>query len=472
MDDRIAQFIAGLRAAGVRVSLAESADAFRATELLGILDRAAFQNALRATLIKEQRDTPVFNQLFPLYFGSGGAPLIPPEELLSPDQQKMLEAAMRALAGDLSRLLQLLAAGQNPAQEEMERLARQSSGQWARRPEQQPAVTREMLRRLGLEKLAAQIEQLLEQLAKLGLTPEGQQAILQLLAANGDALAEQAAQAAGQSLARRQAQQPPDRFDESDLMQRPFQDLDEAEARELRRLVTRLAAKLRSRAALRQRKGDGKTLDSKTTLRANLRTGGVPFDLHFKKRHLKPKFALICDISTSMRPVAEFMLRLMYEMQDQVGKARSFAFNDHLEEVSDEFVAHRPDEAIPLVLHRIPPGYYATDLGHSLANLVDNHLDAIDRRTTVIILGDGRNNFRDPRLDLLEHVKRRARRVVWFNPEHPYQWGSGDSDMPRYAPLCDAVHPVSNLAELTEAVDKLFCSVPESSWPGAVWLGW
>jgi uncharacterized protein with von Willebrand factor type A (vWA) domain len=187
-----------------------------------------------------------------------------------------------------------------------------------------------------------------------------------------------------------------------------------------------------------------------------METGGVPFAIHFKKRHLKPKFALICDVSTSMRPVAEFMLRLMYAMQDQVGKARSFAFNDHLEEVSDEFIGNRPDEAIPLVLHRIPPGHYATDLGHSLANFCGNYLDAVDRRTTVIFLGDGRNNYNDPRLDLFELLRRRARRLVWFNPEERYLWGTGDSDMYQYAGLCDAAHQVSNLAELGEAVDKLF----------------
>lgn len=455
MDDRIAQFIAGLRAAGVRISLAESADAFRATELLGVLDRDSFRSALRATLIKENHDAPVFERLFLMYFGSGGPPLIPPDQMLTPDQQRLLEAAMRALAGDLSRLLQMLASGQGPSREELEAMARRA-GRGPARPEQQPRITRDMLRQLGLEALAEQIEKLMQQLAQMGMTREGQAAILGLLAANRDALAQQASQAAGQSLARQLAERPPDRFDEGELMQRPFNDLTEAEARELRRLVTRLAAKLRSRAALRQKKGDGKTLDAKTTLRANLRTAGVPFDLRFKKRHLKPKFALICDISTSMRPVAEFMLRLMYEMQDQVGKARSFAFNDHLEEVSDEFILHRPDEAIPLVLHRIPPGYYATDLGFSLQNFCDQCLDAVDRRTTVIFLGDGRNNFRDPRLDLFEHIKRRARRVVWFNPELRFQWGVGDSDMPQYAPLCDAVHQVSNLSELADAVDRLF----------------
>jgi len=456
MDDRVVQFIAGLRAAGVRVSLAESQDAFRAVQHMGVMDRDHFKAALRTTLVKERNDQPLFEKLFPLFFGSGGPPFIPPGEALSPEDEKKLEAAMRALAGELSRLLEMLANGRQPTKEEMERLGRQAGADRGQRPEQQPWLTREMLRRMGLESLAEQIEKLLAELARMGMTPEGQQAVLQLIAANRDALAEQVAQFVGQNIAREMSEQQPQKMDGNDLMQRPFNDLSQAEARELRHLVARLAARLRTRAALRQKKGDGKTLDAKTTLRANLKTGGVPFDVRFKKKHLKPKFALICDVSTSMRPVAEFMLRLMYDMQDQVGKARSFAFNDHLEEVSDEFISHRPDEAIPLVLHRIPPGYYATDLGRGLENFCDSYLDAIDRRTTVIFLGDGRNNFNSPRLDLFEMIKRRARRVVWFNPEESYLWGTGDSDMAQYAPLCDAVHQVSNLAELGNAVDKLF----------------
>lgn len=456
MDDRVVQFIGGLRAAGVRVSLAESQDAFRAVEYMGVKDRKLFKAALRTTLVKERSDQPLFDNLFPLYFSSGGPPFIPPDKALSPEDQKKLEAAMRALAGELGRLLEMLANGRAPTQDEMQRMGRQAGADRGQRPDQQQWLTREMLRRMGLESLAEQIEKLLEELARMGMTPEGQKAVLQLIAANRDALAEQVSQFVGQNIARQMSEQPPQKIDGNDLMQRPFNDLSQAEARELRQLVARLAARLRTRAALRQRKGDGKTLDAKTTLRANLRTGGVPFNIRFKKRQLKPKFALICDVSTSMRPVAEFMLRLMYDMQGQVGKARSFAFNDHLEEVSDEFIAHRPDEAIPLVLHRIPPGYYATDLGHSLTNFCDSFLDAVDRRTTVIFLGDSRNNFNDPRLDLFELLKRRARRVVWFNPEASHLWGSGDSDMPQYGPLCDAVHQVSNLAELGDAVDKLF----------------
>jgi uncharacterized protein with von Willebrand factor type A (vWA) domain len=182
----------------------------------------------------------------------------------------------------------------------------------------------------------------------------------------------------------------------------------------------------------------------------------VPIKMKFKHKMLKPKLVLIADVSTSMRPVAEFMVRLMYELSDQISRARSFAFINHIHDLTHDFEQGRASEVVQDVLERIPPGYYNTDLGAALVEFTHDHFDSVDRRTTVIFLGDGRNNYNDPRLDLVDQIKRRAKRVLWFNPEHPLQWRHGDSDMLQYAPLCHAVHRVSNLAELAEAVDRLF----------------
>ena len=99
--------------------------------------------------------------------------------------------------------------------------------------------------------------------------------------------------------------------------------------------------------------------------------------------------------------------------------------------------------------------HYATDLGQSLETFQDKWLDSINHRTTVVILGDGRNNYNSPRLDLIKDLQRRSRRLIWLNPENPRQWGTGDSDMLEYAPLCDQVFMVRNLAQLGSAVDKL-----------------
>lgn len=199
-------------------------------------------------------------------------------------------------------------------------------------------------------------------------------------------------------------------------------------------------------------------LDAKRTIRTNLRHAGVPIELQHRRRHLKPKLVLICDVSTSVRPVVEFMLRLVYELQDQIHSAHSFIFIDDIVDVSAEFTQHRPEAAVERVLDQNPPGYYNTNLGFALAHFCKDYLDTVDHRTTVVVLGDGRNNFLNPRLDAFQEIKKRARRLVWLNPENPRIWGTGDSDMPQYQPLCDAVHEVGNLAQLAEAVDRLFDS--------------
>jgi uncharacterized protein with von Willebrand factor type A (vWA) domain len=269
------------------------------------------------------------------------------------------------------------------------------------------------------------------------------------------ALAERIRHLVGSGISRRMTEEYRKRAG-PELLYRPFRQLSQREAEELRRLVGRLAARLRTRAALRHRRGKKGLLDPKATLRANLKYGGVPIELRLRRRHLKPKLALLCDVSTSVRHCAEFMLRLIYELQDQVAKARSFAFIDRLEEISEDFFEHSPEVAVRRVLSRLPSGHYNTDLGSSLATFWEDYPDAVDSRTTVILLGDGRNNFNDPRLDLLQAIRRRAHRLIWMNPEAASLWGTGDSDIPSYLPLCDHVHEVGNLAQLAEAVDHLF----------------
>ncbi|MER3400623.1 MAG: hypothetical protein C4313_05765, partial [Thermoflexus sp.] len=273
--------------------------------------------------------------------------------------------------------------------------------------------------------------------------------------ANRAALIRQIQQAAGMAALQRLEERPPEPS-EAELMERPFRELSPVDLQRMRQMVARLAARLRTRAALRMKRGDGRRLDAKATLRANLRHAGVPFDLRFRRRHLKPRLAVLCDLSTSVRHCSEFFLHLIYLLQDQISRTRSFVFIDDLAEITPIFAEHRPEEAVRWVLQEHPPGYYNTDLGNSLATFCRDHLDAVDRRTTVIIVGDGRNNYNDPRLDCLEIIRRRAKRILWFNPEPRWLWGTGDSDMPLYASLCAAVHQVQNLAELAEAIDRLF----------------
>ena len=183
-----------------------------------------------------------------------------------------------------------------------------------------------------------------------------------MIEANREALVEQVAQQVGRQISEQRANQPKD-VHGSDLLQKPFYSLSE-EANMLRREVQRLVTQLRSRAALRRKRGDKGRFDSKGTIRANQRYGGVPIELKFKKRKLKPSLVLLCDMSRSMLSVAEFMLRLTYELQDQVAKTRSFGFYSDMEEISIVLIGNRPGEAVDAVLDNFynrMPQHYATD---------------------------------------------------------------------------------------------------------------
>jgi uncharacterized protein with von Willebrand factor type A (vWA) domain len=348
--------------------------------------------------------------------------------------------------------------GRNPSQDELDEMGRRAGVPLSRQDYQRQWLARRMMRQLGMDQEFQElVEQLLERLREMGMSDQALRELAARIRANEGILQEQIENYVGQQIARQQAEdnqrQP---FEGPDLMHRKFQNLSEADIQELRHQVRRLAARLRSRAALRMKKGKRGTLDAKKTIRTNLRNGGVPLELKHKIHHQKPKLVIICDVSTSVRPVAEFMLRLVYELQDQIAKARPFIFIDDITDISAAFAAYRPEVAVEMVLAENPPGYYNTNLGYSLAHFAQDYLDAVDHRTTVIILGDGRNNYLNPRLDCVDEIKKRARKMLWFNNEDPRLWGTGDSDMLAYLPHFDAVHEVSNLAQLTEAIDKLF----------------
>jgi uncharacterized protein with von Willebrand factor type A (vWA) domain len=275
----------------------------------------------------------------------------------------------------------------------------------------------------------------------------------QIAEANQQGLREQLRRFAGQRIAENISEQPPEESLES-LFDRPFSSLSDRDMERLRQEVRRLAAVLRSRVALRQKRAKTGQLDPKATIRANLKHGSVPIEIKHRDRHLKPKLVVICDISTSMRYCSELMLHLLYQMQDQISKTHAFAFIDHLEYISPDFTGNEPREAVMQVLHRMPPGHYSTDLGHSLEKFAQDYMDTVDSRTTLIMVGDGRNNYNDPRTNLFRTMARRSRRTLWLNPEPPLQWGSGDSDMLQYARYCDTILQVSTLSDLTAAVDR------------------
>jgi uncharacterized protein with von Willebrand factor type A (vWA) domain len=455
MEERIIKFISALRTGGIRVSLAESADALNAIDQLGVVNRDTFRLCLRATLVKDASAIPIFEELFPLFFDTAEPPpLMNLSEDLNPEEAQMLAEALKQFKEHLQRMLDKLLHGEQLSKDELEQLGQLVGLNEADDLRYREWMARRMEQALRFREVKEAMRELLELLAEMGMSKQRLEQMRQLLQSNQQALEDQLRQYAGQQIAEQMSEKPPeDGLD--DLLNRPFNTLSDTDLDKLQKEVHRLAAILRSRVALRQKRAKNGQLDAKATIRANLKHGNVPIEIKHKDRTLKPKLVVICDISTSMRPCSELMLSLLYAMQDQINKTHAFAFIDHLEYISPDFNNQETRKAVGSVLERMPPGHYNTDLGYSLQNFSDNYMHTVDKRVTFIVVGDGRNNHNDPRLDLFGNVARRSHRTIWINPEAPVLWGTGDSDMLKYAPYCDSVLQVSTLAELTAAVDRL-----------------
>jgi hypothetical protein len=455
MESRILQLISALRASGVRVSLAESAEAFSAVDLMGIQDREQFRLSLRATLIKDIKDIPTFDKLFPLFFGSGQPPMMGgnPMDDLTPEEIQILAEALRQFAQNLRQRMERLMNGEPLSRSELEALAQLVGLNQADDLRYQNWMAQRMMRALAFPEVRQALKELMEQLQQMGMSRDRVEQMRKMIQQNMDGMREQIERFAGERIAENMGEKP--RGESADnLLNRPFHALSEEDKKVLQREVRRLAAMLRTRIALRQKRAKSGQLDPKATLRANLKYHGVPMEIRHKDRVRKPKIVVICDISTSMRFCSELMLSFLFALQGQVRKTHAFAFIDHLEYISEDFNGSNADEAIASVLWRMPSGHYNTDLGWSLNDFQNEYMDTLNGGTTLIIVGDGRNNYYDPRLDIFSTMTRRAARTIWLNPEPPHLW-HGDSDMPRYAPLCSDVLKVSNLRELAEAVDAL-----------------
>jgi hypothetical protein len=455
VEELIIKFISALRAAGVRISLAESTDSFQAIDFMGVKDREVFRLCLQSTLIKEASDLPIFDELFPIFFGSGEAPpMMNISDDLTSEEAQMLADALREYSENLRKILEKLTQGQLLSEGELDRLAKLVGLNQVDDLRYREFMTQRLKKALRFKEVQEAIKELGELMARIGMNKERVDQLQKILQANQNALEDQLRQFAGQRIAENMSARPPeDSLDK--LLNQPFSSLSDSDLERLRKEVQRIARVLKTRVALRQKRAKSGQLDAKATVRANLKHGNVPIEIKHRERSLKPKLVVICDVSTSMRSCSELMLSLIYALQDQITKTNSFAFIDHIEYISPDFEGKSPTDAVGQVLDRMPTGYYNTDLGNSIYGFNQEYLNMIDGRTTFIVVGDGRNNYNNPHIDLFTTIARRSRRTIWINPEPPPLWGTGDSDMLKYAPCCDVILQASNMAELTTAVDKL-----------------
>jgi uncharacterized protein with von Willebrand factor type A (vWA) domain len=464
MLDLLAGFIEELRASGIPVSMVEAIDAAEALRFTDLGDRQAFKATLGSTLVKNARHYEAFETAFEVYFALFRPPpgeqelgtRVPDSSSEQPgpaggggqaDLESLVESLLRALTDNDRGLLRAVA----------RRAVGSLAGMERGRPVGGTYYLYRTMRRLD-------IDGVLEQLMSDAAAPEFTDLEQRMLREEYEERIEDFREEVQAEIRRRLVA---DRgreavaktlrrplLEETDLMHASRQEL-----AELSEIVHPLTRKLAARLAQRRRRGRRGRLDFRRTARRSLSTGGVPIEPQFRTvRPTKPEIFLLCDISGSMATFARFTLQFVYAMSGQFSKLRSFAFVDGVDEVTGYFDAGVPFE---MALARISQEAEVvwmdghSDYGHALSQFWERFGGELTARSTVILTGDARNNYRDTGGEVMAAINEVAKAVYWLNPEPHAYWDTGDSVMSAFAPHCAGVFEVRNLRQLEAFVEDL-----------------
>ncbi|MEN8113038.1 MAG: VWA domain-containing protein [Actinomycetota bacterium] len=446
MIDRLASFAAELRAVGIPVSMVEVIDAAEALEHADLSSRDGLRAALASTMVKSSRHRDAFDRAFDVFFSLIGMDSDGDGRPDEGEESSTLRASVvDALdTADRDRLLALIRA----AVEEQGRLDAAGSiggSYYAYR----------VLRRLDPDEIRAMLvaaaagrgDTLDQRIARdraerliAVLRGEVQREVLRRL------IAERGTESVARS------------FREPLVEDLDLQHATRDEVDAIGQAVAPLAKKLATRLSQRRRHGRHGRLDVRRTIRRSLAYGGVLVEPRFRApRVAKPQIVLLCDTSGSMATFSRFTMQLTHAIASELSGVRSFVFVEGIDEVTSLF---SPDGDFDDSVRRIASeadvfrsdGH--SDYGGAFTEFADRHLDAVTARTTVIIAGDGRTNYRPPAVDRFEQITMRARAVFWLNPEADRFWDTGDSEMSEYAPMCDQVAEVRTLRHLERFIER------------------
>ena len=428
--ERHLAFIEALREAGLPVSLAEDVDAATALTSVAWTEREVLRAAYAATLVKRHTHRRQFDSIFDLFFPAllGGGVAEEGDE----NQEEGVRDNAEALADLRERLTAALAAGDAAA---LERLATEAVGRFGAMPGRAPGLSGwsayTTLQRVDPDSLPGRTEdfrRLVEADARRRIAEE----------------------------------KGPDHVARTTL--RPsIENLDFSSTRhsdlvEMRRQIQPLARRLATRLTKEHHATRGRSLDFRRTVRASMSTGGVPITTHHKpKRPHRTELVVLCDVSGSVANFAQFTLLLVFALREQFTKVRAFTFVDTVHEVTDHFV---PGADVADVMSGLAASvrhaalWGRTNYGQAFATFNREFPDALSPRSSLLVLGDARSNYSDLALGDLRIMADAARHSWWLNPEHPRNWGSGDSAARAYGEIVAMVE-CRNLTQLGEFVHDL-----------------
>lgn len=434
---RLTDFIRTLRRADVRISPAETLDSFAAAELVGYTNKGLLKDALAVTLAKSANEQETFDWVFEQFFRFD--PLNVGSEV---NTDKLAQVA----AGSLSNLL--LQGDQSAINQRFIEAATEVQVDQIKVFTQKGLYTMRLLQAMGLTEAQEQIQNLQGQGDASSLRLAGQlDERLEVLRLEARDYVEQQFLLYSDSEGREVREKILSTVKLAHIEQHHIQPVQEI----IRRMVTKLKAASRTRMRpVKKRK-----LDVARTLRYNNRYDNHIFSLKWKSKKLtRPQVFVVCDVSGSVVAYARFMLMFLCALKDVLSKVRAFAFSGRLQEITDTLQEYdQPFDAINEILLTCAGG--STDYGRAFKDFSELALADLNARSTVIILGDGRNNYGAARSDLLRRISERAFQLIWLNPEPKLSWTHGDAEMKSYQPYCHQVSVCNNLQHLERVVSRL-----------------
>ncbi|PKN76676.1 MAG: hypothetical protein CVU52_03725 [Deltaproteobacteria bacterium HGW-Deltaproteobacteria-10] len=443
MEDVVVNFIAALRNAGVRISISESLDAVRAALLVGFSERQAIKDSLAATLAKSVGEKEKFDACFDRYFScdffnaSENAP-----RRIDPEIRSMIDSDIASLAiySDAAGIAALI------------RDAAQASDLSSiRYSTQRNIYSARMLEIMGMP----QLDNTFGRLKSMQDSGAAQAAAVQL--AEGKIRILEAVR----NYVEREYQlyaKSSDDLMESYLRTTRLTNIEQYYFGKMHEIIQKLVKQLEDRYSRRVKAAKRGKLDYKKTMRKGVCYGGFMFEPFWKKKKMdRPDVIAICDISRSVSRVVRFFLMFLYSMQKRIGRIRILAFCSNLADVTDIFEKYPIEEALSRMQDdpNIPIIRGRTDYDRTLTEFKEHYLSLVTKNTTVLILGDARNNYYNSRADILKMISERCKRLIWLNPETPSFWGTGDSEMKTYKPYCHVLKECNTLTHLERVVGSL-----------------
>ena len=475
MLDLLSGFVVELRNAGLPVSLTENLDAMEAVKHIPIEDRAAFKYALAATLVKNEQHWKAFETVFEVYFSLRG-----PEynvfdedgEIDEDSLEEWMSQQMRGMGGqgsaeDMSpeEIAEMLfRALMNADEAMMAAMARAAVTQFAGMEPGRPVggtyYLYRTLRNLDLDGMLDRLMEEAQQRSQDDMTPLQERLEREEYEHRIEALKREieaeirrrlVADRGVEAMTKTLRKPLPEDVD--------FMHASREEMVSIRKAIQPLTRKLAARLARKRKHKRRGPLDFRATVRQSLSYGGVPAEPRFRHpRPNKPELVVVADISGSVAAFARFTLHLVYALQNQFSKVRSFVFIDGIDEVTHMF---KNEEDITNAVHRVNTeadvvwvdGH--SDYGHAFGVFWENYGSQITSKSTVMFLGDARNNYHSTNAWVIKETAKKARSVFWLNPEPKSYWDTGDSVITEYATHVDGVFECRNLRQLEGFVDHL-----------------